>query len=130
MAAAKVRRALPLLGLAESGDEHIPVTRFAQRRGELAQLPVQPLCLENAQQGPQAANADAQLVQVLGIPSLDRAGQVCRDLGERGGSQCRAGCAGLASAIDRGLLPLARKLGVTDGIRTRNNWNHNPGLYR
>ena len=22
------------------------------------------------------------------------------------------------------------KIGVADGIRTHNNWNHNPGLYR
>ena len=25
---------------------------------------------------------------------------------------------------------LLRKSGVADGIRTHDNWNHNPGLYR
>ncbi len=31
--------------------------------------------------------------------------------------------------LSRADLPRGENCGVTDGTRTHNNWNHNPGLY-
>src|ERR1051325_7856495 len=62
-----VRRALPRLASSKARDEHTPVARLAERQRELAQAPIEPSGFENAKHRPQAANADAQLVQVLGI---------------------------------------------------------------
>ena len=88
---------------------------------------------EGAQRCAQAAQADAQLMQVLRIVGKKGAARVQLDLLERrvghgpeGGSR--------RSAAQRRRAPRARRgrreIGVTDGIRTHNNWNHNPGLYR
>lgn len=34
------------------------------------------------------------------------------------------------TALKSGRDEAVMLVGVADGIRTRNNWNHNPGLYR
>ncbi|MEA3195725.1 MAG: hypothetical protein QOD26_4058 [Betaproteobacteria bacterium] len=137
--ATDLRRALLGPPLPESRDEHIPVARLAKRRQQAAQPTVEPLRFardlsEDPHHRTQPANAHAQLVQVFWISTVEGAGEIRRDLRERGCNERVASRAGNAGAIDPRLLPLARESaefgGVTDGIRTRNNWNHNPGLYR
>jgi hypothetical protein len=123
-----LRRALLRPASSEPRDEHVPVPRLAERQGELAQSPVEGPKPEDAEDRSQAADADAQLMEVFGVSPLDRPADIRRDLRQRGVNEnatslCRR-------ALDSRLFPPTREFGVTDGTRTRNNWNHNPGLYR
>src|SRR4051812_44548950 len=64
--------------------EHVPVARGAERRRQVAQRPAQRLGLdaERAQQRAQAAQADAQLVEIFRIVRFEHAARVRRDLRE------------------------------------------------
>jgi len=103
----------------EALEEHVPVARAAERRRKLAQRVAHALRFllrqnraESAQRRAQAAHSHAQLVQGLGIFGGKHAARVALDLLERSAPH------GLKNGT-----------GVTDGTRTHNNRNHNPGLY-
>jgi hypothetical protein len=87
------------------GGEDIPVARPAERPANPAVVCPQHI---PGNERAQAAQADAQLVEVFGVGRAARVRRVVLDLHKR----------------------RSDGIGVTDGIRTRNNRNHNPGLYR
>src|SRR5688572_27986971 len=130
-------RARRLLAL-QPGDENIPVARVAElahhspcAARETFRLLLRQEVAKRAQRRAQPAQADAQLVQVLWIFAAQHAGAISGNLRERGlldGGEER-GRRRTRARRRRAPLLRRRESGVTEGIRTPNNRNHNPGLY-
>ena len=80
-------------------------------------------------------SSDAKLMEVFRIVRAQRATRIRADLLQRRAYEKPASFRRRIGAIETRPPPLQRSdvlegTGVTEGIRTPNNRNHNPGLYR